>query len=327
MRRPPRRRARPHRPVRRAPPSSTSPRRRSRPRSSTAPSRYRSCSTCGPSGAGRASSSRRCSSGWPPRAPAPGCWPRSTSTPTRPWPRACACRASRRSRPSGRASSSPSSPARSPRSRPASSSPSWCGPPPAERCPRRRGRGRPAEDPRLDAAEAALERGDLAAAEAAYQAILDAEPDHPEAGLALKQVQLFRRAEEAGPDALAAADAAPDDVAAQTRAADFLLGTGNVDAAFDLAARRGGAHLGGGPRPGPHAPGRAVRRRRRRGPPRRCRPAPAHRRAVLSRPPAGAALQAWQDSAAAAGSRCGTRRPAGTRSGRDVREAPRGSSP
>ena len=99
---------------------------------------------------------------------------------------------------------------------------------------RRRRRGPPsAEDPRLDAAEAALERGDLAAAEAAYQSILDAEPDHPEAGLALKQVQLFRRAEEAGPDALAAADAAPDDVAAQTRAADFLLGTGNVEAAFE----------------------------------------------------------------------------------------------
>src|SRR5215204_6339776 len=90
-----------------------------------------------------------------------------------------------------------------------------------------------AEDPRLDAAEAALERGDLTAAEAAYQAILDAEPDHPVAGLALRQVQLFRRADEAGPDALAAADAAPDDVAAQTRAADFLLGTGNIEAAFD----------------------------------------------------------------------------------------------
>ena len=72
-----------------------------------------------------------------------------------------------------------------------------------------------------------------AAAEAAYQAILDAEPDHPVAGLALRQVQLFRRAEEAGPDALQAADAAPDDVAAQTRAADFLLGTGNVDEAFE----------------------------------------------------------------------------------------------
>jgi putative thioredoxin len=89
------------------------------------------------------------------------------------------------------------------------------------------------DDPRLDAAEEALERGDLAAAEAAYRAILDAEPDHPEAGLALRQVQLFRRAEEAGPDAVAAADAAPDDVEAQTRAADFLLGTGQVEAAFE----------------------------------------------------------------------------------------------
>jgi putative thioredoxin len=89
------------------------------------------------------------------------------------------------------------------------------------------------EDPRLDAAEAALERGDLAAAEAAYEAILAEEPDHPDAGLALRQVQLFRRAEEAGPNALAEADAAPDDVSAQTRAADFLLGTGQVDEAFD----------------------------------------------------------------------------------------------
>jgi putative thioredoxin len=102
-----------------------------------------------------------------------------------------------------------------------------------------------AEDPRLDEAEAALDRGDLAAAEAAYRSILDAEPDHPVAGLALRQVQLFRRAEEAGPDALAAAEAAPDDVAAQTRAADFLLGTGDVDAAFgwmlDVVRRTAGA--------------------------------------------------------------------------------------
>src|SRR5688500_8214772 len=91
----------------------------------------------------------------------------------------------------------------------------------------------PLDDPRLDAAEAALERGDLAAAEAAYQAILAEEPDHPEAGLALRQVQLFRRAEQAGPDALAAAEAAPDDVEAQKRAADFQLGTGDVEGAFD----------------------------------------------------------------------------------------------
>jgi putative thioredoxin len=90
-----------------------------------------------------------------------------------------------------------------------------------------------ADDPRLDVAEEALERGDLAAAEAAYQAILAEEPDHPDAALALRQVQLFRRAEEAGPNALTDADAAPDDVTAQTRAADFLLGTGQVEAAFD----------------------------------------------------------------------------------------------
>jgi putative thioredoxin len=102
-----------------------------------------------------------------------------------------------------------------------------------------------AEDPRLDQAEAALDRGDLAAAEAAYRSILETEPDHPVAGLALRQVQLFRRAEEAGPDALAAAEAAPDDIAAQTRAADFLLGTGDVDAAFswllDVVRRTAGA--------------------------------------------------------------------------------------
>jgi putative thioredoxin len=91
----------------------------------------------------------------------------------------------------------------------------------------------PLDDPRLDAAESALERGDLAAAEAAYQAILAEEPDHPDAGLALRQVQLFRRAEEAGPDALAKAEAAPDDVEAQKRAADFELGTGDVEGSFD----------------------------------------------------------------------------------------------
>ncbi|MGY1693283.1 MULTISPECIES: tetratricopeptide repeat protein [unclassified Geodermatophilus] len=88
------------------------------------------------------------------------------------------------------------------------------------------------DDPRLDAAEAALDRGDLEAAEAAYAAILETEPDHPVAGLALRQVRLIRRAEAAGPGAVAAADAAPDDVEAQTRAADFQLGTGDVEGAF-----------------------------------------------------------------------------------------------
>jgi putative thioredoxin len=95
------------------------------------------------------------------------------------------------------------------------------------------GYGPEADDPRMDTAEAALERGDLAAAEQAYQEILAEQPDHPVAGLALRQVQLFRRAEEAGPDALAAAEADPDDVDAQLRAADVLLGTGDVEGAFD----------------------------------------------------------------------------------------------
>ncbi len=36
-----------------------------------------------------------------------------------------------------------------------------------------------------------------------------------------------------GAAALRAAAAAPDDVAAQTRAADFLLGTGDVEGAFE----------------------------------------------------------------------------------------------
>ena len=53
-------------------------------------------STCGPSGAARASSSRRCWSGSPRRAAAPGCWRRSTSTRTRASRRRSACSASRR---------------------------------------------------------------------------------------------------------------------------------------------------------------------------------------------------------------------------------------
>src|SRR4051795_4093658 len=93
--------------------------------------------------------------------------------------------------------------------------PAPAAPPPGGGAPGGNAEDPAADDPRLDAAEAALEQGDLAAAEAAYQAILDTEPDHPEAGLALRQVQLFRRADEAGPDALAAAEAAPDDVTAQ----------------------------------------------------------------------------------------------------------------
>lgn len=89
------------------------------------------------------------------------------------------------------------------------------------------------EDPRLDAAEDAVARGDLDAAETAYADILAAEPDHPIAALALSQIQLLRRAEAAGPDAVATADADPRNAGAARAAADVELAQGQVEAAFD----------------------------------------------------------------------------------------------
>jgi len=88
------------------------------------------------------------------------------------------------------------------------------------------------EDTRLDAAEDAVARGDLDAAEAAYAEILSTEPAHPIAGLALSQIRLLRRAEAAGPDAIASADADPSNVAAARSAADVELSQGQVDQAF-----------------------------------------------------------------------------------------------
>lgn len=87
-------------------------------------------------------------------------------------------------------------------------------------------------DPRLDAAEDAVARGDLPAAEDGYAALLAAEPDHPIAGLALSQIRLLRRAEAAGPDAIARADADPKDVGAARAAADVELAQGQVEPAF-----------------------------------------------------------------------------------------------
>ncbi len=90
-----------------------------------------------------------------------------------------------------------------------------------------------AEDPRLDAAEDAVARGDLAAAETAYADILASEPEHPIAGLALAQIRLLRRAEVAGPHAIANADADPTNPAAALSAADVELAQGQVERAFD----------------------------------------------------------------------------------------------
>lgn len=99
------------------------------------------------------------------------------------------------------------------------------------------GDAEPAEDPRLTAAEEALSRGDIDAAIKEYEQILAAEPGHPFAQDALRQVRLLQRAGDGDPqdlvDALAAADAAPDAVEAQNRAADLLVTHGRVEEAFD----------------------------------------------------------------------------------------------
>ena len=88
------------------------------------------------------------------------------------------------------------------------------------------------EDPRFTAAEDAIERGDYAAAEAAYQKILDTEPANADAAAALLQVRFLARAEQADPMAVAKADAAPDNVDAQLAAADAEVATDRVEPAF-----------------------------------------------------------------------------------------------
>ncbi|QZH68019.1 tetratricopeptide repeat protein [Mycolicibacterium farcinogenes] len=88
-------------------------------------------------------------------------------------------------------------------------------------------------DPELAAARTHLDNGDFAAAAAAYQAILDAQPNHAEAKGAVRQIAFLQRASAQRPDAVAAADAAPDDIEAAFAAADAEILAQNVAAAFD----------------------------------------------------------------------------------------------
>jgi putative thioredoxin len=88
------------------------------------------------------------------------------------------------------------------------------------------------DDPRFTAAEDALELGDYAAAEAAYQRILADEPGNEQATAALAQVRFLARAEGADPSAIGRADAAPDDVDAQVAAADAEVALDRVEDAF-----------------------------------------------------------------------------------------------
>ncbi|WP_062990782.1 tetratricopeptide repeat protein [Nocardia anaemiae] len=89
------------------------------------------------------------------------------------------------------------------------------------------------EDPRFTAAEAALEHGDLAGAEAAYEAIIAAEPGNEEAKSALRQLRFLTRAQAVSDSAIATADADPANVDAALDAADVELLSQQPEAAFD----------------------------------------------------------------------------------------------
>lgn len=88
-------------------------------------------------------------------------------------------------------------------------------------------------DPELAQARAHLDAGDFDAALTAYQALLDANPNDAEAKGAVRQIGFLQRATTQRPDAVAVADAAPDDIDAAFAAADVDILQQNVAGAFD----------------------------------------------------------------------------------------------
>lgn len=89
-------------------------------------------------------------------------------------------------------------------------------------------------DPELVAAEDALGNEDYAAAIAAYDALLARKPGHAEAALGKAWAALLQRTVHLDPaTVLAAAEAAPDDVAAQTSAADVEILSEQIQPAID----------------------------------------------------------------------------------------------
>ncbi|HSR83934.1 MAG TPA: tetratricopeptide repeat protein [Streptosporangiaceae bacterium] len=82
-------------------------------------------------------------------------------------------------------------------------------------------------------AQEAMERGDLDAAAAAFEKVLDASPADPVATMGLGQIGLIRRVESYDQAAARGdADARPDDARAQARVADIELALGQIEAAF-----------------------------------------------------------------------------------------------
>jgi putative thioredoxin len=88
-------------------------------------------------------------------------------------------------------------------------------------------------DPALALARQQLEDGDFAAASDSYQAILDANPNDAEAKGAVRQIAFLTRATAQRPEAVAVADAAPDDIEAAFAAADVQILSQDVRGAFD----------------------------------------------------------------------------------------------
>jgi len=89
-------------------------------------------------------------------------------------------------------------------------------------------------DPRFAEADAALERGDFAAAVTEFDKVLAQSPGDPEAKAGRAQAALLVRLGGQDPaTVLARAGQAPEDVDAQLAAADVELGGGNPAAAFD----------------------------------------------------------------------------------------------
>lgn len=87
-------------------------------------------------------------------------------------------------------------------------------------------------DPEVEQARAHLDNGDFDAARAAYQSILDANPNHVEAKGAVRQIGFLQRATTHPKDSVAIADASPDDIEAAFAAADVEILQQDIEAAF-----------------------------------------------------------------------------------------------
>jgi putative thioredoxin len=94
--------------------------------------------------------------------------------------------------------------------------------------------GEPVLDPRYAPAEDALEREDYDGAVAEYEKLIAANPADAEAAAGLAMAKVLQRTKDVDADAArAAAEAYPDDVAAQTLVSDLDLLGGRVDDSFD----------------------------------------------------------------------------------------------